>query len=323
MTIITSSLIILTTSVLIYFLGEKFAEASTNIGNHFNLSKSVKGATFDAIAGSMPELMVALFSVIFFHKFEVGIGTIAGSALFNLLIIPGICVLISPQIFRVTNKVLSRDALFYIISIFILLVLVMYAKTWGLLVAIILIGTYFLYIRKIIIDTKREKKEKTLKENSTQLTKEILTFISTMLLMGVATYFLTESAIHISELLNISPIIIAFTIIAAATSIPDTVISVYNAKKGNIDDAMSNVFGSNIFDILMGLGLPLLIYVITVGNVTIIFDYLEIILGLLGATIMLFYFLIQENKLSKYEGVLLLILYILFVIYIIHLGLNK
>lgn len=323
MSIITSSLIITISSIFIYFIGEKFAQASTNIGNHFNLSKSVKGATFDAIASSMPELMVALFSVIFFHKFEVGIGTIAGSALFNLLIIPGICVLVSPKIFRVTNKVLSRDALFYIMSIFILLVLVMYAKTWGLLVAIILIGSYFLYLKKILIDTKKEKKEKVVKENSIKLSKEVFIFISTMFFMGIATYFLTESAIHVAELLKISPIIIAFTIIAAATSIPDTVISVYNAKRGNIDDAMSNVFGSNIFDILIGLGLPLLIYVITVGDVKIIFDYLEIILGLMGATIMLLYFLIQENKLSKYEGILLLILYVLFVLYVIYLGIYK
>lgn len=323
MTLITHSIIILVASIFIYYLGEKFAEASTAIGNHFNLSKSVKGATFDAVAGSMPELMVALFSVIFFHKFEVGIGTIAGSALFNLLIIPGICVLVSPKVFRISKKVLSRDALFYIFAIFILLVLVMYAKVWGLLVSAILIGMYFLYLKKIFVDTKKDKEklEKAVKEPTSKIIKEGTIFASTMLLMGFATYFLTESAIEVSTILGISPIIIAFTVIAAATSIPDTVISVYNAKKGNIDDAMSNVFGSNIFDIFIGLGLPLLIYYILVGEpVTIIFDYLEIIFGLLGATIILFYFLIQENKLDKYEGIILLFLYVLFVIYVVYLA---
>ncbi|NQZ84479.1 MAG: calcium/sodium antiporter [Nanoarchaeales archaeon] len=323
MSLIIHSTIIIITSILIYYLGEKFAKSSTILGNYFHLSKSVKGATFDAIAGSMPELMVALFSVIFFAKFEVGIGTIAGSALFNLLIIPGICVLVSKKVFRVSKEVLTRDALFYLISIFILLVLVIYAKTWGFLVALILIGTYFVYLHKIVSDSKKynEHIQRAQHESKSKLIKELVVFFGTMFAMGLATYFLTDAAIKISEILSISPIIIAFTVIAAATSIPDTVISVYNAKRGRDDDAMSNVFGSNIFDILIGLGLPLVIYVATVGTLTIVFEYKEIIFGLLGATIMLFYFMMQDNKLEKKEGVFLLLLYVFFVVYVVSLAL--
>lgn len=313
MSALLSLFVIMLTSVLIYFIGNKFAEASSDLGDYFKLPRSVKGATFDAIASSLPELMVALFSVIFFKKFEVGIGTIAGSALFNLLIIPGICVLVSPKIFKVSKEVISRDALFYIISVFVLLVLILYFKVWGFLISIILILIYALYLRKIVVHTKKGKVEK----KEVNLLKTIIIFILGIMGIGVSTYFLTEHAILFSGYLGISPIIIGFTIIAAATSIPDTVISVVNARKGDIDDATSNVFGSNIFDILIGLGLPLLIYSIVVGPVKILFGHLEIIMGLLGATIMLFYFMIEDNSLSKKEGLFLLLLYFLFVIYVI------
>jgi len=320
MSLVFHSIIIVFTSIFIFYLGNKFSVASSRMGEYLRLSKSVKGATFDAVASSMPELMVALFSVIFFHKIEVGIGTIAGSALFNLLIIPGICVLVSSKIFRISKEVMSRDALFYIISVFALLVLLLYQGVWGFGVTFFLIGIYGLYLHKIVVDSKKYNSR--VKEYIVQkinIFKEISIFFLTMFFMGVATYLLTESAIEISTILNISPIIIAFTIIAAATSIPDTVISVLNAQRGNIDDAMSNVFGSNIFNILIGLGLPLLIYNVLVSPVTISFDYLEIILGLMGATIMLFYFLIQENRLKKSEGVLLLVLYMVFVFYVVSL----
>ena len=93
--------------------------------------------------------------------------------------------------------------------------------------------------------------------------------------------------------------------------------SVANAKKGDVDDATSNVFGSNIFDILVGLGLPLLIYSIMVGPLTIVFGHLEIIIALLLMTLLAIYFFLSDNKLTKKEGAVLLALYVLFIIYTI------
>lgn len=321
MGLIINILIILITSIVIYYIGNIFAESSSKIGDYLNLPRSVKGATFDAIASSLPELLVALFAVIFFKKFEVGIGTIAGSALFNLLIIPGICVLVAPITFKVSKKVISRDAMFYLIAVFSLIVLLLYFKTWGLGIAIILLLMYLIYIKEIVKHSKNHKKEnKNKKETGIRISKEIGIFLITLIIIGIATYFLTKSSINLSEILNISPVIIAFTITAAATSVPDTVISVANAKKGDLDDAVSNVFGSNIFDIFVGLGLPLLIYSLFAGPVQIGFKYLEIVLGLLGATIIVLYFFAEEGKLTKKQGIFLLFMYLVFLTYIIFLS---
>lgn len=312
--------VILICSMVIYFAGEKFAESSSKIGDYFRLPRDVKGATFDAVSSSMPELMVALFAVIFFKQFEVGIGTIAGSALFNLLVIPGICVFAAPIAFKVSKKVVTRDALFYLIAVFALIVLLIYYKIWGLGIAIILILIYLFYVRTISLHTKEHKQKNTKNKKQPEkikLSKEFIIFFTMMGIMGVFTFLLTKSSINLANILSISPIIIAFTITAAATSVPDTVISITNARKGNLDDATSNVFGSNTFDILIGIGLPLLIYSLSKGSIEIMFNNLEIVLGLLGATILVLYFLADDHTLKKREAAFLLIMYLVFIAYII------
>ncbi len=320
MSIIIAILIIISSSLIIYISGNKFAEASSNIGQYLNLPKDIKGATFDAVASSLPELLVSLYSVIFFKKFEVGIGTIAGSALFNLLVIPGICVLISPIAFKVSKKVLSRDALYYMLAVFTLTVLLIYFKSWGISIALILLFLYFLYIKQISNDAKKEKNQKSKKEKI-NIKKEILIFLISMIIIGFFTFFLTDSSIYLAEQFKIPPIIIAFTIIAAATSLPDTVISAINAKKGNIDDATSNVFGSNIFDIFVGIGLPLLIYSLYKTAAIIKFSNLEIVLGLLCATILLLIFFADNRQLNKKQAKTLILMYILFIFYTIYITL--
>ncbi len=308
--------------ILIYLVGDRFAESSSHIGDYLNLPKDVKGATFDAVSSSMPELLVALFSVIFFNQFEVGIGTIAGSALFNLLVIPGLCVLAAPVAFKVSKNVISRDALFYLVAVFLLVVLIIYFKVWGIIIGLVLIFFYFFYLGQIISDSRAFRLTNKKKKQEVNIKKETVPFFLLLFAIGGITYLLTKASIDLATLLNVSPIIIAFTITAAATSAPDTIISLANAKKGNIDDATSNVFGSNVFDIFIGLGLPIFIYNVLVGPVVVEFANLEILLGLLGATILVLYFFAQSHTLKRKHAYVLLLLYVLFVLYTISLAVH-
>jgi len=323
MGILISLGLIILSSVVIFYVGQRFAEASSYIGDYIGLPRDVKGATFDAISSSMPELMVALFSVIFFRQFEIGIGTIAGSALFNLLVIPGICVFVAPVAFKVSKKVITRDAWFYLVSVFILLVLLIYVKTWGLVVAMLLLFAYLLYIKDIISHTKTHLRRHSHKHTRTEelsVIRETANFIILLIIMGAFTFILTKSSVDLSNALGVHPIIIAFTVIAAATSVPDGVISITNARKGSIDDAASNVFASNIFDIFVGIGLPLLIYFIYKGAVGITFTNIEIVLGLMGTSIILLYFFADSHKLTRRQAAILLLLYLAFVGYTIFLA---
>jgi len=87
----------------------------------------------------------------------------------------------------------------------------------------------------------------------------VLLFVSTII-MSLGTWLLVSGTEKLSNSLNIPILFIAVVLSAAASSVPDTIISVKDARKGNYDDAISNALGSNIFDISFALGLPLLLY---------------------------------------------------------------
>ncbi|MFC1623686.1 sodium:calcium antiporter [Patescibacteria group bacterium] len=313
----TYFLIIIISSLVIYYSGRKFASASSEIGEYFNLSRSVKGATLDAVAGSFPELMIAIYAVLVFGKFDVGVGTIAGSVLFNTLIIPSIAVLVSPVVFRVSREVLARDAIFYSISVLVFLAAILYSTSWGLAMAVIFIGIYFWYIDMIIeqTETYQENHERMLGAKIS-VTGKIISAVVNMFIVGIAAYFLTENAILFAQVLGIPALIIGFSVIAIATSIPDTVIAITNARKGHTDDVISNVFGSNIFNILIALGVPLFLHsAITKTSIDIVSGGIDLVIGLILATVIVIYFIIDDYTITKKNAVFTLILYIAFLVY--------
>lgn len=319
MHIIFSILILILSSYIIFLAGKRFASASSNLGDYLGLPKSVKGATFDAVSSSLPELLVAVYSIIFFKQFELGLGTIVGSSLFNLLVILAICVLASSAIFKVSEKVVSREAIFYLISIFVLSMVVFYFKSWTIGIALVFLLFYVWYVSNLVKHTKEHKKtiEKRIKIS---MKKEVITFVLTLVAIGVATYLLTSSAIDISVFLNINPIVIGFTVVAMATSLPDTIISYVNAKKGDFDDAISNIFGSNIFNIFIGLSIPVILAVIFGLKANIDFANIEIIFALLGISILVIYLLLQNYSINKSQAYLFLLIYLLFNAYVIYLS---
>ncbi len=317
----TSILIILISGIVIYFSGNHFVGASSRIGDYFKLSHSVKGATLDAIAGSFPELMIAIFSVVVFKQFDVAVGTITGSALFNLLVIPGIAVFVSPKVFKISKEVIARDGMFYSMAVFAFLAAILYSTNWGIIIPIIFLIIYFWYVRVVVRHAKDYRAQiEEIKNKKISVPKELIILVSNMFVMGLASFFLTEHAILLAGILGIPSIIIAFTVVAMATSGPDAVISIINAKKGHIDDATSGIFGSNIFDILVGLSVPVLLYHFLIGGtVDVFFEQTEIIVGLLGATILVIYLMIEDFILTKKEATVMLLLYFVFIAYILDL----
>jgi cation:H+ antiporter len=310
--------IIIFTSIVIYFAGEYFATASSLIGERLQVSKSVKGATFDAVSSSLPELMIALFSVISFGEFAVGVGTIAGSALFNLLLIPAVSIFAAGGTLRFSKIVVTRDAWFHLLSKIVLFVMVFFTASWNMLLALLLLFLYFLYIVILLKEKSTTKKDSSLPNWS--LKKIILVAVSMVAVIAAGAYYLTESSIQLASALGVPPLLIAFTIVAAATSVPDMIISLVNARKGSGDDAMANVLGSNTFDILVGLGLPLLIATLLIGPLTVSISHPELVTLLLlvsiGCTV-----LMQKRTFTKVHAWLFILTYVLITGYVVWLAL--
>jgi len=276
-----------------------FVTSLEDISEALKLSPDVAGATFMAAGSSAPELFTSLMGV-FAVKNDVGIGTIVGSAVFNLCCIIGGTALFTPQTLVIDWKPITRDTLFYGLSIG----LMIYVLADGLVTmseAVMLISCYvvyvvFMYFNSHIMDAvnnctgssepikddeeKKEEEEEGDDDESPiakavarplnivfEITipncslphnknKYLITFFASIVWIGVLSYFMVTWASKLGCIWHIHPAIMGVTVLAAGTSVPDAIGSLLVARDGQGDMAVSNAIGSNVFDILLGLGLP-------------------------------------------------------------------
>lgn len=254
-----------------------------------NLSDGVKGATLNAIGSSMPELLTTVFFLILAvqenldRDFAASIGGNTGSAIFNSIIIPMLVIWVVLAMgftgVKVSKKVILRDGLFLIGAEIMILILLSsrYITHWH---GWIFTGFYFIYLAYTLLSMKNGSNEEEGYDDEPDswfkkyqfrseegITKRswILLICSTLVMAG-ACAGIVEGCKGIAEALKIHPLFIALILVAAVSSVPDTIISIKDAKKGNYDDALSNVLGSNIFDITISMGLPLALFLLFTGQ---------------------------------------------------------
>lgn len=315
-----------------------FIHSLDKISKDLRLSSDVAGATLMAVGSSAPELFLALFAVFKPGNHQaIGIGSIVGSAIFNLLVIVGASALVRKS--KLTWQPVIRDLIFYTISVA-LLIFFIWDGTFTMAEAGILLFIYALYViaaiywKKILPYNDVHFDEPSgIKENKTgiiglfdrflsKLFPDVkhyyLVFLQSIIIIAGLSWVLVELAVEISATLNIPEAIIALTVLAIGTSIPDLFSSMIVAKQGRGDMAVSNAIGSNIFDVLVGLGLPFLIFMainggsIASGEGKLIYS----VIILLASVIILFLLLVFSKwKVGKISGLFLLILYIIYVLH--------
>ena len=318
-----------------------FVVSLDKLSHRFNMTHDMAGATFMAIGSSAPELFVAIIALIRPGGHEdIGVGTIVGSALFNLLVIVGAAAVVKNTL--IAWQPVIRDLLFYALSI-LGLYYVLYngnIESWEAVILIILYGAYVYAVFKwrswfkydeLNEDPEEEEEEENkgwkvvfnpfdwmLSKFFRSSEHYMSNFAISILLIAFLCWILVESAIGISRILEIPEIVIALTVLAVGTSVPDMVSSVIVAKQGRAGMAVSNAIGSNIFDIFIGLGLPWFIKTIISGK-SIVFNVqgLNVSVGLLFTSVLfiLASLIWRKWKLTKGLGFILILLYILYVIW--------
>ena len=293
-------------SIVIMMACNSFEEASGYLGRHvYKMPDGVRGATIDAIGSSMPELFTTFFLLFYYTDldgFSAGIATCAGSAVFNAVIIPALCILVVtmrgiqkngsliklPHI-NLKRSTIMRDAFFFLLAEVTLIVFLAKADVdWKMGAALVFV--YALYAAYLGHEThSHRKKAAALPEPSTLDLRDSAESFTTKLIrldyngllfdgqpfspkrawvvlilatatVGGACHFLAGAVMDSAAAMNVAPYFAAIILGAAATSVPDTVISVKAAASGDYDDAVSNAMGSNIFDICIALGVPLLMF---------------------------------------------------------------
>ncbi len=288
------------------------------------ISPSVRWATFDAVSSSLPEFLTTVVGLILLWNewLKVGIWTIWGSAIFNILIIPAMVLLFYKwkDVIKVTTWWVKRDTIFYILSIFILLAWLYYHELRLMWVALVLLYVFYVYyLYKSSLKHRKLNFEQV--EKAFESVKEKKVFYTKILLSLVLIYVWVEvsvtAASWIWEQLHISVLVVSLVLLAGITSIPDTLLSVKASKKWDIDAWLSNAVGSNIFDICMGLWFPILIWTLFMGlDPKVDFNSQIWVFWFLIFSTILYFVLLNNKNIKKYFGFILILLYILFIVYL-------
>ncbi len=346
MDILTSVLVIAAAVYLLAIITDEYFIVSLDqISRRFKIPSDVAGASLMAVGSSAPELFIALLALVIADGThgDVGIGTIVGSAIFNVLVITGVSAVARPV--AVTWRVIVRDLVMYALSLA-LLIFAVFDGQITIWETAFFLGLYGVYIFVLFnwqsdagedpvgivseeIDLERERSG--IYFRVTALVSRIMglftgdpeksywrAFVVSIGFIALLSYFLVEYAVVFADALNVPPIIVALTVLAAGTSVPDLFASVVVARQGRGDMAVANAVGSNVFDILIGLGLPWILVLIFQGGTISVgtADLFTSTLILLGTVVLLFVFLTTGHRLSRAEGGILILAYIIYVIWV-------
>ena len=301
---------------LLYFGGELLVKGSINIALKANVSRLVVGMTVVSFATSSPELFVSIAAILN-DSSDIVFGNVIGSNIANIALVLGVTSLIFSV--NISEKTLKIDLPFLLFCTFFVGLLLLFFKSISFYSACILLlilsGFLYYIIKKSRNEIKDEDNSHELLKTSTLLNFAYVAVSIVMLKFGAD--FLVDGAIEIANYFNVEERIIALTIVAIGTSVPELATSIVAALKKEVDLAVGNIVGSNIFNLLVVLGFTALFKNINIQDINILnIDYLFMLILTLVFAVMVYYF--GRGKLNKLKGGLLLLIYVGYLIYTIY-----
>lgn len=308
--------------------GSGWLEASSvRLAAHYRLPPIVQGGIVAAVGSSFPELSSTVLSTLIHGQFELGVGIIVGSAIFNILVIPGVAGLAGGGL-GMNQTLVYKDAQFYITSVAVLLLTfslaVIYRPVpdvgltgemtrWLALIPVALYGLYLFLQQQETADYQAEYRMEEPSSEDIQVWREWLRLAASLVIIVGGVEALVRAAIGLGSLFETPSFVWGLTVLAAATSVPDLFVSLRAARKQQGTVSLANVLGSNIFDLLIAVPVGVLI----AGTTAVDYGVAAPMMAVLTlATIVLFAMLRTDMRLSRTESIVLLTLYAVFIAWI-------
>ena len=285
-------------------------DGSASFAKKFNIPNIVIGLTVVAFGTSAPEMVVNIFAAIN-NNTGIVLGNIVGSNIFNILAILGISAIIYPLAVKTSTTwieiplavltavlvfISANDVFFDASSVSVI------TRSDGLMY--LLFFLIFIGYNIKLARTGNDSSEIEVKQIG--LIKSIFLIISGFVLLVVGGRVIVTYAVKLAASFNISERVIALTIISIGTSLPELATSITAALKRNVDIAIGNVVGSNIFNVLFILGLSGVINPVTIGKDA----QLDIMVNIISSLLLfIFVFTGKGRKIEKWEGFIFLVLY--------------
>lgn len=310
----------MTTDILLILFGffllikgaDILVDGSSSLANNYKISKMVIGLTIVAFGTNAPELAIAFKSAVTNNP-DIIIGNVFASNIMNILLILGIGSIITPL--SIKNNTISKEIPLALLFSTMLVVLLLDGPINGAQLneisrsdGIIALLFFAVFIYYIISESKKISRNKETENPKYTIRKSIIYVILGLIIVVFGSNIVVDAASRIALSLGIPSKIIAMTIVALGTGMPEIITTIVSSKKGEQDILIGNLIGSNVFNICVAIGFPVaLLGGISTSN----FTYLDIFVFIMSS-IVLYYFAKKDHKISRLEGIILVILFVIY-----------
>lgn len=301
-------LVIIAGIVIVLRGAERLTKGAVGLAERLKIPQIVIGLTIVAVGTSMPEFFVSFLSALKGTP-DLAVGNVVGSNILNTYFIVGMAAMFAP--ITILKSTVKRDIPFALLASAVLLGLGLNGNIDRMDAGILLILFSF-FMAVTLHNAKGQQEEQEGKKEQMKPLKAILFIIIGLGFLIFGSNIFVDAATKVASSLGVSDAVIGLTIVAGGTSLPELATSIVAARKGNSGIAIGNVLGSNVFNILMILGITGLIAPMEIRGITTV-DFLMMLVGVM----FLWLFSFTKYTISRWEGVLLSLIYIGYVVYLI------
>lgn len=320
LTVLKATVILIIGFVFLVKGADFFVEGASSAAKLLKVPTLIIGMTIVAMGTSLPETSVSIAASMS-NQNALAVSNAVGSNIFNLMVVLGVCAVISEL--KVSKDVLKRDYPFSVFCAILLLVTGSIGMTLGRIDGIIFLVIFVIFLLVLIKNALDARKRGEISEKELEMEEEmsemedlpvwkcILYIVGGAVAIKFGGDWVVDSASTIAASFGISQTLIGLTICSVGTSLPELVTSITAARKNELDMAVGNVVGSNVFNILMVLGMAA-----TVSPIAFLMENVIDIVVLLAFSLITWVFCVTKKKIGRKEGVAMLVMYAVYLVYI-------
>ena len=294
--------------------GDWFVDGASALARRFHLPELLIGATVVSIGTTLPEVMVSTMSALSGHG-EIAYGNAIGSVICNAALIAAITIAVRPG--KVDPKTLKIPVLFFFAAAAVYCLAAYGFGKFTRPMGLIMLAMFVAYMAANVIQMKNAPAEQhDDEEEAMPLPKMLVLLVAGAVLIAVGANLLVDNGTLIAQALGVPESVIALTFVALGTSLPELVTAITSLIKGHSDLSLGNVVGANVFNLVLVSGVSITLAPFTVPQSATIFGMnSSLVLELpvmLAVMVLLTVPALLKGKLSRAQGVALLVIYAVF-----------
>ena len=293
---------------MVLYGADRLTEGASALARRMNVSEIIIGLTIVAAGTSAPELFVSLVSALKGTP-DMAIGNVVGSNTMNAMLIVGCAAVVAPM--SISRNTVRKDIPFAVAASVLLPLLAIDAAI-GRIDGIILLAGFAAFMYYTLSQAKTGEADTSDETKMQNPWLSVFFVVLGLALLVIGSNIFVDSASRVAYALGLSEAVVGLTIVAGGTSLPELATSVVAARKGQSAIAIGNVIGSNVFNILMILGLTATISPMQIQGIT----HIDLLM-MLGSIVMVWLFSRTKYTVERWEGALLAVIYIAYVCWLL------